>query len=329
MKYPAFLLITSLVISLVLPGRWAAAKSGAAEKAQAIIALIEKNGANKKLVRDLAKLGPDALETIRSGIKKGPKPVSAALSKARNLIISTRVTEVLRRGIQSQLSFDGQYNELADNRAENIEALFFLLNDESYPYAIRHGSCRALADIGDKDLLPRLRQLYWDLLLDPDLRSELGIIIAIFGDTTAIDKKVERFSRFTSHKRDLVRLTANRELANLYYRVRNYARAIEAYEEILKISEQLLKAQRQARLPKEVVREGEERLNLHYYNAACSNSLGGNLERAKKYLLKAVQGNPEHYGNIGKDGDLMNLRKDPGFGDFMKKLGRLFEDEEI
>jgi hypothetical protein len=34
-------------------------------------------------------------------------------------------------------------------------------------------------------------------------------------------------------------------------------------------------------------------------------------------------------GNIGKDGDLINLRKDPGFPAFMKKLGRLFEDEEI
>ena len=92
MKYPAFLLITSLALSLALPARWAAADSGTAEKAQAIIGLIEKNGAANSLVRDLARLGPDALETIRSGIKKGPQPVSAALVKARNLIISIPVS---------------------------------------------------------------------------------------------------------------------------------------------------------------------------------------------------------------------------------------------
>lgn len=328
MKYPACLLLTSLLI-LGLSTQPAAAKPGAGEKALALIGQIEKNSENRQLVRDLAKLGPDALEAIRAGITKGPKPVSTALLKARNLIISSQVAKVLQRGIKSQLSFDGQYNELAENRAENIEALFFLLNDESSPYAIRHGSCRALADIGDKSLLPRIRQLYWDLLLDPDLRSELGIILAIFGDTTAIENKLERYSRFTDHQRSLVRLSANIELSNLYYRIRNYARAIEAYEKILELSEKLLKTQRQARLPQQVLREGEQQLNLHYYNAACSNSLGGNLERAKKYLLKAVQGNPEHYGNIRKDGDLIKLRKDPGFPAFMKKLGRLFEDEEI
>ena len=329
MKYPACLLLTILVIFPGLSSQPAAADPGTDEKALAIIGQIKKNVGNNQLVRDLAKLGPEALATIRSGIKKGPGPVSATLVKARNLIISTRVAGVLQRGIKSQLSFDGQYNELAENRTENIEALFFLLNDESSPYAIRHGSCRALADIGDKSLLPRLRQLYWDILLDPDLRNELGIILAIFGDTTAIDNKLTRYSRFTDHQRSLVRLSANIELSNLYYRIRNYARAIEAYEKILEISEKLLKTQRQARVPQEVLREGEQQLNLHYYNAACSNSLGGNLERAKKYLLKAVQGNPEHYGNIGKDGDLINLRKDPGFPAFMKKLGRLFEDEEI
>ncbi|MFP6737280.1 MAG: HEAT repeat domain-containing protein [Planctomycetota bacterium] len=329
MKYPACLLLTILVIFPGLSSQPAAADPGTDEKALAIIGQIKKNVGNNQLVRDLAKLGPEALATIRSGIKKGPGPVSATLVKARNLIISTRVAGVLQRGIKSQLSFDGQYNELAENRTENIEALFFLLNDESSPYAIRHGSCRALADIGDKSLLPRLRQLYWDILLDPDLRNELGIILAIFGDTTAIDNKLTRYSRFTDHQRSLVRLSANIELSNLYYRIRNYARAIEAYEKILELSEKLLKTQRQARVPQEVLREGEQQLNLHYYNAACSNSLGGNLERAKKYLLKAVQGNPEHYGNIGKDGDLINLRKDPGFPAFMKKLGRLFEDEEI
>lgn len=329
MNYLTSLLRATLVITLLLPIQMAVAEAEVSEKAKSIIGQIEKEGASGQLIRDLVKLGPDALGTIRTRMKDGSETVVGALEKARNLIIAGELSGVLRRGVKSQLSFDGQYNKLAENRVENIEALFFLLNDESSPYTIRHASCRALADIGDKNLLPRLRQLYWDLLLDEDIRNELGIILAVFGDTTAVDKDLKKYARFTDHQRSLVRLSANIQLSNLYYRIRNYDKAIEAYEKILELSERILKTQQQARLPKEVLRDREEQLILHYYNAACSNSLGGNLDRARKYLMKAVQGNPEHYGNIGKDGDLMNLRKDPGFPAFMKKLGRLFEDEEI
>ena len=239
------------------------------------------------------------------------------------------MSTALRKGLASQLSFDGQYHELGKNRAENIEALFYLLNDESSPLTIRLTSCRALADISDKSILPRLRQLYWDLLLDPRLREELGIILAIFGDTQSVEKELGRYAQFANHQRSLVRLSANVQLSNIYYRIRDYEKAVEAYEKIIELSERIFKAESQAGIPKELLDARKEQLNLHYYNAACSNSLNGSLERARKYLLKAVQENPEHYGNISKDGDLLKLRKDPGFPAFMKKLGRLFEDEEI
>ena len=73
----------------------------------------------------------------------------------------------------------------------------------------------------------------------------------------------------------------------------------------------------------------EAQRTLHFYNAACSNSLHGNLDRAKKYLRKAVEGNPEHFENIDKDGDLIRLRKDPSYKKFKEELGRMFEDEEL
>ena len=140
---------------------------------------------------------------------------------------------------------------------------------------------------------------------------------------------MSRYAKFADHQRSLVRLSANIQLSNIYYRIRDYEKAVEAYEKIIELSERIFKAESQAGIPKELLDARKEQLNLHYYNAACSNSLNGTLERARKYLLKAVQENPEHYGNISKDGDLLKLRKDPGFPAFMKKLGRLFEDEEI
>ena len=322
MKYH-FLILPALLLTLALP-------SMAEEKnAGAIIEKLEKGGDAPRLARELAKLGPDALGTIRARLKSGPGAVTRILELARNTIIAEQVSQLLRRGIKSQLSFDGQYNELAANRDENIEALFYLLSDEASPLAVRLSSCRALADIGNKSLLPRLRQLYWDLLLDTRLREELGIILAVFGDTQAVEKELARYVKFVDHQRTLVRLSANIQLSNLYYRIRNYEKAVGAYEKILELSERIYKAERQAGMPQEVLQARENQLNLHYYNAACSNSLNGSLDRARKYLLKAVQGNPEHYENIGKDGDLLKLRKDPGFPAFMKKLGGLFEDEEI
>ena len=318
-----FLLQAALVLTLSLPA------TAEENNAEAIIEKLEKGGDASRLSRELAGLGPDALGTIRARLKSGAGSITRALELARNNIVAKQVSRVLERGIKSQLSFDGQYNELASNRAENIEALFHLLNDESSPLGIRLSSCRALADIGDKNLIPRLRLLYWDLLLDARLREELGIILAVFGDTQSVEKELARYTKFVDHQRTLVRLSANIQLSNLYYRIRNYAKAVEAYEKILELSERIYKAERQAGMPKEILRAREDQLNLHYYNAACSNSLNGSLERARKYLLKAVPGNPEHYGNIGKDGDLLKLREAPDFPAFMKKLGRLFEDEEI
>ena len=322
MKYP--ILPQALLLLAFSAPAWAAEKDPVA-----IIAALEKGGDTARLTRELAELGPGALDTIREKIRTGPSPVTSFLEQARNSIVAGQVSVALRKGLASQLSFDGQYHELGKNRAENIEALFYLLNDESSPLTLRLTSCRALADISDKSILPRLRQLYWDLLLDSRLREELGIILAIFGDTQSVEKELSRYAKFADHQRSLVRLSANIQLSNIYYRIRDYEKAVEAYEKIIDLSERILKAESQAGIPKGLLDARKEQLNLHYYNAACSNSLNGSLERARKYLLKAVQGNPEHYGNINKDGDLLKLRKDPGFPAFMKKLGRLFEDEEL
>lgn len=312
-----------LLLSLSLP-TWVAARDP-----EVIITELEKGKATARLTRELGALGPSALDSIRKKLTAGPSPATRFLEQARNSIVGGQISSVLRKGIASQLSFDGQYAELEKNRAENIEALFYLLNEEGTPLTLRLTSCRALADIGSKDILPRLRQLYWDLLLDARLREELGIILAVFGDTQAVEKDLVRYEKFVDHQRSLVRLSANVQLSNIYYRIRNYGKAVDAYEKIIELSERIFKAETQAGMPRELLEARKEQLNLHYYNAACSNSLNGTLDRARKYLLKAVQGNPEHYGNIKKDGDLLKLRKDSAFPAFMKKLGRLFEDEEL
>ena len=82
-------------------------------------------------------------------------------------------------------------------------------------------------------------------------------------------------------------------------------------------------------LPEEALEKLRVELALQYYNAACSNSLFGDLERTKILIRKAVELDPMHYNNMQKDGDLLNLRKDPTFPDFRKELGKLFEKQSL
>jgi len=282
------------------------------------------------LVHMLGALGPNALpETKAARTKAKDERIQRALDHAITWQAAARVTKTLRAAMATQLTFDGQYAEFKKDRELNLRALFALLDDESTAFEVRIVSCRGIADIADKKSLPRLRELHSDLLLPPSLREEIGILLAIFGDTHAVDAEFKEYSRFRDSKRPEVRLSANLQLANLYYRVRNYERAVASYETILKTSNEMYEMRRRAGLPKQFLTPLKAQTTLHYYNAACSNSLHGNLEQAKKYLREAVEGNPEHFENIDKDGDLINLRKHASYKKFKAELAEMFEEEEL
>ena len=149
--------------------------------------------------------------------------------------------------------------------------------------------------------------------------------MAIFGDRHAIERELRDYHRYERNPQIGVRITAWIELSGLYYRIRDYKKAVEYYEEILKEYRRVLERQTIPEAKQAVRRE----LNLHYYNAACSNSLLGDLDKAKEYLRKAVEGDPVHYDNIPKDGDLRRLREHPSYETYYRELGELFEGEEL
>jgi len=289
------------------------------------------------LVRDLIDRGAAALDAVRAALDAAPdgapgaagESARRALERARTWIVAATVVETLRRGIESQLTFDGQYAELAASNEENVPALLALLDDETTAFEVRIAACRALADVHDESAVPRLRDLAADLLLSPTLRAEIGVVLASFGDTHAVDRELRELTRFAASTRPTVRLGANLQLANLAYRIRDYEKAVAAYEQVLTVSRDLYESRQRAGLPPALLEPLRSQLTLHYYNAACSNTLHGNLERAKEYLRKAVEGHPEHFSNIEKDGDLRRLRGDPSYAEFRRELGKLFEDEEL
>jgi tetratricopeptide (TPR) repeat protein len=324
-------LVLLLAVFLVQPVS-AAEDPAADEKARELVASLLAASSDERpgFVERLIALGPDALATIEDARKHASDgSVLGALERAATWIAAGRVTEVLERGIETQLTFDGQYAELRADAAKNVPALLALIDDESTDFAVRVAACRALADVAEPAVVPFLRELYSDLLVPPALREEIGVVLAIFGDGFAVRKELKEYSRGAKSRRIRERLSAHIELANLNYRIRKYRSAVESYEEILRLTKELYDARRRSGLPKALLAPIEAQLSLHYYNAACSNTLFGDLERAKDYLRKAVAGNPEHFSNIEKDGDLLKLRQHPSYPEFRRELGKLFENQEL
>jgi hypothetical protein len=59
---------------------------------------------------------------------------------------------------------------------------------------------------------------------------------------------------------------------------------------------------------------------VEYYNAACSSSLNRDIPGSMTFLRKAVQLESSHFENMEKDGDLANVRDDPGYEAFRAEL---------
>ncbi|MCZ6792995.1 MAG: hypothetical protein O7J95_05205 [Planctomycetota bacterium] len=314
--------------------------AGAPRSAGELVEALEKAPRERRpsLVQKLIALGPGALEATRRARDGTEDPgLREALARAATWQLVAAITPVLETGLASQLSYDGQYRRLEEHGEAGVRALLALLDDSRSRLDLRIAACRALADVAGASVLPELRFLYNDVLIYDcrsystynQLRSQLGILLAIFGDTHAIDRELQKFEEFARLER--VRLSANVRLSNLYYRIRDYKKAVEHYEEILALYDRAIASRADSTLNRhkaELRRLRKEQV-IHYYNAACSNSLKGDIERAKTYLRKAVQGDPTHYKNIVKDGDLARLRAHPSYGDFYNELGKLFAGQDL
>jgi tetratricopeptide (TPR) repeat protein len=299
--------------------------------AKLIDAVRTANAAERPaLLKQLVDAGPAALDATRKARDEAPTAdEKAVFARAATWQLAALIEKRLHEGVESQLTFDGQYTSLREHGREGIDALFAIIDDDTTRVAYRLAACRALADAGDASLVPRLRALHNDALLLPALREELGIVMAVFGEKQAVEDELRRSLRFASSPFLPLRLEAHLALANLNYRVRDYKKAVEAYEEIISVTQQIQALQKRSGAPEDVIEETQRNLGLHYYNAACSNSLHGDFERAQKYLRKAVEAEPMHFQNMERDGDLLKLRQQPGYEAFRKELGKLFEGKSL
>ena len=255
--------------------------------------------------------------------------VRATLAKAAKWQLADRLTPTLQAGLDTQLTFDGQFAELKREGEEGVDALFALLESEDAKPEIRIAASRAIADVGSPALLPRVRLLYYDILFPAYLREQMSILLAIFGDTHTVHRDIERLKTLAASEVPRRIEAGNRELANLYYRTRNYKEAVVCYERVLSVWEDWYKTQKGFGASAEDLAALDELIALHYYNAACSNSLNGSFERSKKYLKEAIRRHAAHFENLEKDGDLAPLRKDPSYAEFREELEATFDEQSL
>ena len=325
-----------LLFSTGLPAKETIVKPDATEAVTAAIESFRKSANDvdrARALHSIVKLGADAREAIRSARDKTTSTDEKKfLARAEIKVLAGKVVDLISKQQQSQLIFDGQYSELREEGPEVVEALLHVLNDEEIMNFIRDGAINALADVADSRTLSRIRTLESDPLYPAELRTRLGILMAILGDTRRVDKRLKVLTKEKDHKDTLRALNANLELANVYYKIRNYENAIERYEQIIatfvKIRESLrgndLTAQQLL-----ATQFSDQQMALQYYNAACSNSLGGRIVESRRLLRKAVSLDAIHFTNVGIDGDLKNLREAEGYEDYRQSLRVLVEEESI
>ena len=279
----------------------------------------------RRAVLDLLKLGPDAIPAIRSALDQSPAArLRATLERIVVALRAEKLKPRIRDRVATGLFFDGQYDDFKSEGADVAASVLLLVEDEETPDAIRQGALNALADVAEVGLLPRIRTLESDPLLDARIREELGTLMAVLGDTRRVDRKIRQFSKNVENPTIRLAVNANSELAHLFYRVRRYSKAVECYDRILKIFGDVEKAQS---FPRSAI--FFRRKALHQYNAACSCTLTGDLDKAKQNLLKAVELDPMHLANMEKDGDLRKLRKSEDFPEFKKELKKLLKDRSL
>ncbi|HNR99644.1 MAG TPA: hypothetical protein PKX48_06515 [Planctomycetota bacterium] len=264
--------------------------------------------------------------------------VKQRLTALRQRVLQVGLARTIFQRVQTGLTFSGQWTDLAQYDPEVGGLLMDLARNpqidegpmqavrESAFQAIREGALHAIADLKLTALLPDLKALTEDVLNEDWLIEGAGMAMAELGDRSWIDRRLEALGKTLAEAATDVprRYAVQKLLSRYYYRLNEYARALEAYEATAAILEA-----RAATLTGRDARVLKRMLWLTCYNAACSASKAGSMDAVFQYLDRTLKADSsaaavqELAANIREDGDLKEARKDPRYRDFAGRLRRL------
>ncbi|MFN0057548.1 MAG: TPR end-of-group domain-containing protein [Planctomycetota bacterium] len=222
----------------------------------------------------------------------------------------------VRRRLENSLKTEGgirylgQFKDLADLAPYVRDALLRILQDENFAIDLRLRSAQALGDVSDASILPVLRGLLDDFLIEEWLEQELGFLLARFGDRSFVEKEITAAQALLAREHSEGAaipslLEAHARLAEIYYRTAEYPLATRHYEQRIVLLEDLV-----AIVTTQVRQALQEEIAVLYYNLACAHALTGRLDDAYKALETALEKRGVSMQMLENDGDLLALRQD-------------------
>ncbi|MBN2490567.1 MAG: HEAT repeat domain-containing protein [Planctomycetes bacterium] len=215
--------------------------------------------------------------------------------------------------------YDGQFEAVAAIGPEAADVLLrMVLDGERFPISVRQFAVRAMAEAGDASHIPVLRRFHDDLAggmspedlfrsSDRDPERQLVIfarrVLARLGDSEPCRDRIAWLERRFTDFEGLLEQRAGYyqyELAYEWHQMRDYSRALEAYQRYL------------AHYPAEKLTLWNSR-HYAWYNMSCIAAKLGHREQALEYLARAFDENYTDFLWLELDRDLDNIRGLPEY----------------
>lgn len=177
------------------------------------------------------------------------------------------------------------------------------------PIIIRRACIRAMRDLHDieapSEVIKTLQGIAVDVKADKRIGDAAKYALAQFGFREFVGQLMIKFYTQVASKDSGDQAKGFNGLANVYYQIRDYKRAVGAYTGYLELYES---GDAQIKNPQTI-----------YYNTACCMALGGMIDESLDMMGKALKsGVGLGRRMLEEDQDIRALRKDPRFGKMLE-----------
>ena len=256
---------------------------------------------------------------ISSGSSAAPLPTD----------LSTIVQEELDRvaATEDQVRYRGQYAALVPLGTPAARLLLTVLRDEDLFIARRRQAANALHDVANTELIGALQQTMEDLLLEPWVETEVGLMLARLGERQTLDRWIGRLRRITDPPPTTVTLAEVLKglgtLGDLQFRSADLAGASTTHQRRIALMKDLI-----PRVSKRLQPALTDEMQAIHYNLACCLSLSGKVEEAFEAARISLLSSTIRITMVEVDGDLRALREDPQWGEWLLQQSSARELEE-
>ena len=218
---------------------------------------------------------------------------------------------------KSGMLYAGQFNDLLVLQPRVGEFYLGLLLDTPswFPINQRGKAVPALRDLfpkgPDKESLERIEAMANNKEEEPEaLRFALAYALAQWGNRKLIKSEINALETKVKSDDEEVVVMALRDLAQIYYGIRDYGIAAVMYKDFLRRAE----------------KAGSYLVPVYYYNAACCMSLSGDRRSALDYLKRSLQLNKSdridssmrlERSLFEKDPEIALVRRSKGFAELL------------